>query len=325
MPRNRKCFIHGTVVEIGFRIQEGLLLPPTKLMRALLDGLLARAQNLYPLTICHFVIMSNHVHLLGVVQDPNDVPRFMEYFKRESAHAINRMLSRPQRTVWSPGYDSPTVLDAQKTIQRIIYFYTNPQQARLVQRIEDYPHLSSWEAFLADGSTHEVPYFPRTAVPKSLSPGDGNSLPLLMEMQRKAKVKHTLRILPHAWMNCFNETIGCDALKYKNEILSAVRQKESELDRTCGESVVGKRALQSSELRLDFTPKKCGKRMICLGSTKEIRRIFIEWFKISAIHAAKAISGWIRGSANQITPGFFAPGGLLHSYLVPVFTPLPLG
>lgn len=56
MPRNRRCFIHNTLVEICFRIEAGLPLVATRYMKLLMEGILARAAEVYPVTIC------GHVH-----------------------------------------------------------------------------------------------------------------------------------------------------------------------------------------------------------------------------------------------------------------------
>ena len=110
MPRNNKVFINRTVVSITTRIQEGLPFVATPFMCLLLQSYLAGAQERYPVKIVAFMVMGNHLHMLLVVENPEDVSHFMEYFKRETAIARNRLLGRRQRTVWASGCDSPIFL-----------------------------------------------------------------------------------------------------------------------------------------------------------------------------------------------------------------------
>jgi REP element-mobilizing transposase RayT len=71
---------------------------------------LAVAQNLHPVKVIGFVVMGNHIHIVTLVEDPTTVESFMERFKCETVHAVNRLLGRRQVTVWCEGYDSPAIL-----------------------------------------------------------------------------------------------------------------------------------------------------------------------------------------------------------------------
>ena len=143
MPNLKRCIIHNTLVEVCFRTEEGLPFVATPYIKAIMQSIIATAQTMYPTTICHFVLMANHMHLILVVQDPEDFVAFIGYIKRESAHAINRLLGRKKRTVWCDRYDDPKILDPDKAMQRIVYLYSNPQKANLVSTIDEYPNLSS--------------------------------------------------------------------------------------------------------------------------------------------------------------------------------------
>jgi REP element-mobilizing transposase RayT len=97
-----------------FRTEEGLPFVPLQFINTLICSALARAQLLYPVTIICFVVQANHVHLLVRVTDPELISMFIGYFKAESAHYLNRLLNRRQRTVWAERFDSPAVLDIDK-------------------------------------------------------------------------------------------------------------------------------------------------------------------------------------------------------------------
>lgn len=78
MARNPKLFIHGTAVEITFRLEEGLYLVATPFMNVILKSCLARAQSLYSLKVCHLLVMTNHVHMVIVVESADSVKSFMQ-------------------------------------------------------------------------------------------------------------------------------------------------------------------------------------------------------------------------------------------------------
>ena len=115
--------------------------------------------------ISHFLVEGTHMHLIAVVQNPDDIKGFMERFKTESAHCINRLLGRKKRTVWCEGYDSPLLLTADDVVNTITYIYTNPAKDNLETSIDNYPGLSSWSMFLEHSHIKEWAWIKRPAVP----------------------------------------------------------------------------------------------------------------------------------------------------------------
>jgi len=107
---SRKYFVHGDVLLITSRTEEGLPFPPNDMINLFITGILARAQELYPVRLCHYVFMSNHFHILIKVEDPLDVPRFVGYLKGEMAHLANKLLGRKRKTIFNREYDSPKLL-----------------------------------------------------------------------------------------------------------------------------------------------------------------------------------------------------------------------
>ena len=166
MSNNGKLFIHNTLVEICFRLEDSLYFTSTPYMKEIFISCLATAQTMYKLQICHFVLMANHLHMLVVVEDTTSVSNVVGYLKKETAHAINRLLGRKRHTVWNADYDSPTILDYDTAISRIVYLYTNPQKANLVDKIEHYPNCNSWEAFQNNGCVINTKRIPRDAYTK---------------------------------------------------------------------------------------------------------------------------------------------------------------
>lgn len=90
-------------------------------MEILLWSSLDVAQTLDPVKVIAFIVMGNHVHLIVLVEDPSAVESFMERFKCEIAHTVNRLLGRRQVTVWCEGYDSPVILTVDDLVEKMTY------------------------------------------------------------------------------------------------------------------------------------------------------------------------------------------------------------
>lgn len=136
---------HGSVLFATFSIEQGILLLCNPLCEAILKSCLARAQFMYPVRVVAFLIEGTHIHLVLVVDNPDDVPAFIRHFKTESAHALNRILGRRKRTIWCEGYDSPVVLTLLRTLMVLTYIYSNPAKDDLEKSIDRYPGVSSWK------------------------------------------------------------------------------------------------------------------------------------------------------------------------------------
>ena len=87
LDRVRKIYAPGAVYFVTTRMQEGLPLVAAEYLQFILNGIIARAQTLFNVTICHQIIMSNHWHALLIAEDAGGIPKFVGYIKRESSHA----------------------------------------------------------------------------------------------------------------------------------------------------------------------------------------------------------------------------------------------
>jgi hypothetical protein len=265
--------------------------------------------------------MANHVHLMLIVDCPSNTKEFVRYIKAESAHAINRLLGRKKQTVWCEGYDSPAILDADKAIERLIYFYTNPQRANLVESIDDYPNFTTWEAFLNGEDMVSVCRIPRNCIPKlpksSMSLEEQERVSQLLKYSgREVSILH---VEPDAWMECFPELSSEDKDGLRERILRGVRETEEKLNRERTKPVLGAHALRLQRIICDFQPKKFGIRTICLSSCSELRRRYVSWFKEQQELAREAVRKWTTGTIHTIPPGFFLPGGILLANVLPFF------
>ncbi len=320
MPRNQKCFIHGTLIEVTFRAENGLPLPATPYIRCLLESVLARAQTLYYTRIVALVTMGNHIHMMLIVTCPTNTKEFVRYVKAETAHAINKLLGRSKQTVWCEGYDSPIILDAEKAIERLVYIYTNPQRANLVETIDEYPNYTTWEAFLNGEDLVSISRIPRSSIPELPK----NSISLEEQerishfLQYSGRETSILHIEPDAWIECFPELSPEDQDGLREQIVSKVRETEEVLRSKRTSGVIGAHALRLQGMRCAFRPKSFGIRTICLSHCGKARQSFITWFKEQQSLAKSAFAKLPLGDIKCIPPGFFLPGGLLIANILPL-------
>jgi REP element-mobilizing transposase RayT len=313
MPRPRKIHVHNMVLLISISVEQGLLLLPNKLCETLIQSALARAQALHPLTVCHFIIEGTHVHLLAVVSNPDDVKGFVERFKTESAHAINRLLGRKKRTIWCEGYDSPTVLTASEVMRYLVYLYTNPAKDNLEDTINRYPGLSSWEMFVNNQHEQEWAWIHRPAFSgisdRALSPKNYSAL--AGELLAQAKEKHTFRIDPNAWMKCFGINSKEDQDRLNAELKMRILAQEAryhEQRQRDGKTVIGREKLLGQRFDTSYTPERHGRRMWCLSDEKEPRINFITWVKDLIKQAREVYRRWQRGDSSVPFPlGLYPP------------------
>lgn len=312
MPRPIKVISNKSVLFVSTSLEEGLLLPPNPLINLILESCLARAQTLHPVKICHHVFESNHAHFIMAVDNPEDVPAFMGRFKTESAHAINKILGRQKRTIWCEGYDSPPLLTVSQVKNEINYIYTNPAKDGLEDSIENYPGLSSWEAFKAsEEATIECPRIRRPMVPDPGMMEEANPSQIAETLRSTIKAKQELKITPDAWMDCFNILDAAERQTINEEIQNRVAEDESRYKKDRmeqGRRAIGRARLIKARMNLDYRPEREGRRSICMSDDKEIRRAFI-----ADVHAKKA--------EGKLVQAKWKVGDYSHPYPAGLFPP----
>jgi REP element-mobilizing transposase RayT len=298
MPARRKLIQPATVLELCTRIHEGLPLTAHPSAIAIIKGILARAQEQYPVTISHFIFMSNHFHMIVVVDKPECIPSFMEYVKGQSSRYLGALFGLTGQC-WAERYDSPRILDAEKLVERLVYMYTNPQKANLVDTIDHYPHLSTWQ-LLNSGN-----YSYKAMVPK-------HSLKMMNDIVIAAKryltkypplpdikAKVELKIDTAAAFRALGLESDEEINEALTRVMAAVRIKEKELineRKKVGIGVIGKASLINASPLKEHKPKKRQPRMLCLASCAKARATFIVWFKALDFACRDAYEQWREGN-----------------------------
>jgi REP element-mobilizing transposase RayT len=304
---------HGSVHMLTFSIEEGKLLLSNPLCEALIKSALARAQEMYPVKVCAFLIESTHVHMIVVVVNPSHLSDFIRYFKTETAHALNRILGRKKRTIWCEGFDSPTVLTPVRTIIALAYIYSNPAKDGLEDTIDQYPGMSSWQMFRNDDLKKRWKWLHRSDF--SQLPATAHTLEgYTKEAQRilaSAKMACEFVLEPNAWMEAFGITRQEDFDRINKTIVDRVRtleerhRKRREID---GKRVIGAERLRREKLDTTWRPQRRGKRMLCLSESRRLRIAFISFLKALFKKARAIRERWKVGDYSiPYPPGLFPP------------------
>lgn len=312
MPRPRKIICNNTVLFITTSVEEGFMFPLNPLTELVLLTSLAKAQALHPLEVCAFLFEPTHAHFLVRVDNPDDVRGFMERFKTESAHAVNRLLNRPKRTIWCEGYDSPIIPTIEAVTQKLVYIYEQPSKDCLEDSIECYPGLSSWDAFRSGRTTWKTVFVPRDGF-SALPPGyltHASYRALVRKISRKRK-RASFTISPDAWTKCFDITPN-ELEEVYEDLCSRLREKEKEhraWRAQAGQALVGARTLSLTPIGAPYTPRsRDGLRMYCHCEDRAVRQEIITWIKTLIADGQEVYERWKRGDYSLSYPlGLYPP------------------
>jgi REP element-mobilizing transposase RayT len=313
MARKLKHYSHGLAYEICTSVQFGLPFVIAPYMEFLLKGILAAAQSLFPVTICHMVVMANHIHLIIIVKDPADVPRFMDYFKTESAHVINRLMGTTGRSFWCEGYDDVPILSAKKFLERMVYLYLNPVKAKLCLRARNYKGIHTYGALINGDTTETWRKVSRSEIPE-LPEGELSrtfEAELLEKFSKARGLNYQLKIEPWAWLRIFPDSKDWKRKEVLSRFVRMLSDAEEELnlDET---KIIPEVVQRAREIRTPYQSKRSGKKMLCFSDCAEQRKQFISYIKEKSTLARDAYQRRSRGDRTALPPpGFFLPGGML--------------
>ncbi len=310
--RLRRAIFHNHVYMLTTSVESGIMLPANPLVKYVISSALLKAQLHHQIKISHLLVNATHIHFLVRVINPQDIPDFMERFKTESAHYLNRLLGRKKRTIWCDRYDMSAALEASDVIDRIIYIYTNPVKDGLVSSIDLYPGLSSWNRFNSSKSYLKGSLISR----RDIKPVEQVASEEHFERARKQlAVKKKLRTLvidPNDWMKAFKIT-NKDEIEEINKTI-----KEGIIERTkviherrleAGKKqFLGSHKLRNQEINLEYQSKRSGRKMWCYCRNIERRKQYISWVKELAAEAREVYRAWQSGDTSRAMPiGMFAP------------------
>lgn len=152
----------GALVEVTCRtVQSRYLLKPTDELGAIIIGVLARAQRLYPVQLHAFVFLSNHYHLLLGVEHALQLACFMNYVNSNLAREAGRLYGWKEK-FWGRRYQAIVISEEEAAqMDRLRYVLSHGCKEGLVARPHDWPGANSVKA-LVEGHSLQGLWFDRT-------------------------------------------------------------------------------------------------------------------------------------------------------------------
>lgn len=118
------------------------LLRPSNKVNQIFKFCLAVAAEKTGVQLHNYCVLSNHYHVVATDVHGN-LPTFMHWVNEYVAKCVNATLGRWEY-FWAPGsYSAVALVDRTDVIGKMVYVYTNPVDAGLVPRHEQWPGASS--------------------------------------------------------------------------------------------------------------------------------------------------------------------------------------
>lgn len=146
MPRKPRFFIPGLATHVVQRgnNRQAIFFEHSdyKVYLSLLD----EACDRFSCAIHAYVLMTNHVHLLGTPTEKTSVSKMMQYLGRCYVPYINRKYSR-SGTLWEGRFKATIIETSGYLLACYRYIELNPVRSGMVQHPGEYP----WSSFLKNG------------------------------------------------------------------------------------------------------------------------------------------------------------------------------
>ena len=249
-------------------IQGFAFLKPTREIRALTKGVLAYSleQHQDTIELHHYVVLSNHFHLLLSAQSTPELAEFMCFFKGNLARELARVHDW-HGTLWQKRYSSEEILDETGLTEIFKYITQNSVKEGLVDHPKDWTGLHGYRQ-LVMGKKVSGPWVNRTAYYHSLQRREGK---LIGAFTSEHQVKLTA---PSMWKHL-------SKLEYKKlcSKLSAEAIRDALLKRKSKASIGMKMVLSENVRKPKFT--KRGTRPLCrtkcIRTLKAYQKLYFEF------------------------------------------------
>jgi hypothetical protein len=235
--------------------------------------------------ILFVVAMSNHYHA-GLHDPEGNFPIFSEHFHALLARCLNTHLGRFENFWSSEPTSVVRLLEAKDVLDKMVYAYANPAAADLVETIEEWPGVSSFQATLTAGqlTVTRPAFFFRSEESKERLP-DFVSLPI-------ARPRAFADRTQLEWSTLLTEQVRGAEAEHRARRVAA------------GQTVLGREAVlaqnpfdcpRSIEPHFDISPRIAAKS---------------KWTRIEALQRckdflgsyARAIKAWMLGATDVVFP-----------------------
>ena len=323
MGRKQREIYSGQVYEICLRTRQGLPFTCRKYMKMLLLSVMARVQRDQKVTLCHYLWMANHIHMVVISKDREECTKFYGEIQKQLTDAVKRLLGLRHLTLWINNSASVIPLyDVETACYRIAYIYANPAAANLVEKISDYPGLSSWREFRAGGETPSaldatfITDCPWVRAPYiepllHLHIDRQQDLQLCNEWEESAQDSHELVVEPNAWMECFHIESEEEIQETNRQIVKFHTGLEGEAQRKRREKkrkVMGKKQLIAQPLNMQYVPPKKSRRIAVYSLDPALRKYLIQKYDEFCSKCRECYERWKIGDLAVKWPiGAFLP------------------
>jgi hypothetical protein len=320
MARQIRIIRKNSLYEIIPRVREGLPLPPTETTNQLLTGILARTQRDEKVTLCNFVEMVSHAHQLVIPDKPSQQVKFYMEYQKKVSDTVRKLTKRRQLNLWEKRPSAPRIGRLEDAISRHIYIFCNPAKAGLVESIDEYPGLSSWNAFKTcepsvDAEVRIKAYWTPVSVLEPLPDGDrlstiGDKVMAQELRELEGTMEYDLVLKPFAWLGLYGVTDPKQIERIRQRVIKEVYAKEAEFRKERIEEqrpVLGATRLRQQKYFKPHTPKKRERQLFIICSCNERRPQMISSDKEIARKHKKCAELRKEGLPHEWPPGTFIP------------------
>jgi hypothetical protein len=320
MSREIRVVRADTLYEICPRAREGLPLPPTSTTNQLLAGILARTQRDDKVTLCNFVEMNNHTHQHVIPDDPHKHVKFYMEYQKKVTDTVRKLTKLKCLQLWEERPSVFFLAELDDAIRRIVYLFLNPATAGLVATIDDYPGLSTWNAFKTckpsvDAEVtlqaHWTPVSVLEALPKGnrLSPVNDREMARRLR-ETEGTLEYTLTLKPLAWLRVYGVTDPEQIEAIRQRIIKAVYAEEATLAKERieqGKPILGPERLKQQQYLRSHIPKKKARRIFVICGDDVLRPQIIAAHKEISDRHSKCYQNLKDGRPHEWPPGTFIP------------------
>lgn len=286
MGRTPRVIFKDQTYEIVIRARSGLPLPPTRSTNAIIEGVMARAQRDDKVELSNYCWMANHSHLLTIPKQgqPQQFVNFYGETQKKLTDSVRRITGRASLRLWEGRATTIMLAELQDVIGRLIYIFTNPAAAGLCDSIDEYPGVSSWQAFCTCEANVDAEvvtkayWFPVDSLPELpdnhiLEPWEDSDFLEAMLASGK-KVEHDLVVKPFIWLKQFGITEPEEIEEIRKGVIAGVREREAQLKalREAEEkTTIGADALRRTPYMKPHEPSKKGNKIFLICKDKKRR------------------------------------------------------
>jgi hypothetical protein len=210
--------------------------------------------------------------------------------------------------------------ELEDAIKRIVYLFMNPAKAGLVASIDEYPGLSTWQAFKTcepsvDAEVHMQAHWTPVSVLEPLP--EGNRLSPATDRQlakihreTKGTLEYQLVVKPLAWLQVYGVTDPVQIEAIRQRIIKEVYSQEAALAKErvkdCRPVIGAERLKQQPYLR-PHTPKKKERKIFVVCGNHQLRPQIIASHKDISRRHSECYRLLKDGLPHEWPPGTFVP------------------